>query len=135
MRALRLARLAAEAEGLLLRRQLRRAVGQAILGAVALLFLAGAVAMLHIAAWLRLSPLWGGDLAALAIAGVDIAVAAVVAWLATRPPRDAVMTEAALLRDRAIGEIRAAFGLSSLLRPLVALLVEQILARRNRPKD
>ena len=135
MRTLRLARAAAEAEGLVLRRHVRRAVIRGMLGTVALVFLLSALAMLHVAAWLRLSPSWGAEETALALAGFDIVAAAFVALLAARTPPDAVMAEAARLRDKAIGEIRGTLNISLLLRPLIAVLVEQWRARQQRGKE
>ena len=62
MRTLRLARIAAQAEGLVLRRHLRRVIVQAILGAVAAIFLICALALAHFAGWLALvrvvAPVW-----------------------------------------------------------------------------
>jgi len=136
MRTLRLARVAAEAEALLLRRRARSAVLRGMLAAAALLFLVCAVAFLHVAAWLRLSGPWGADGAALAIGGLDALVAIVIAWIAARPPSDRIAAQAAGLRDRAIGEIRAGLAVSALLKPLLLLAIDLLAARRRaRGKD
>ena len=60
MRALRLARIAAEAEGLRLRYSAQRTVMRAILGLVALAFLFGALVFGQIAAWYWLRMSWDG---------------------------------------------------------------------------
>jgi hypothetical protein len=132
MRTLRLARVAAEAEGLLLRRRLRRIAIRAALGAVAAAFVVGAATMLHVYAWERLRPLWGPETTALAMAGGDALVAVVLAVLALRTPADPIAAEAALVRDKALTEMRSAFTLTSWLRPLAGILVEQWLMRRAR---
>jgi hypothetical protein len=132
MRTLRLARVAAEAEALLLRRRLRQAAIRAVLGAVAAVFLVGAVAMLHLYAWVRLVPIWGPEMTALVLAGADAAVAIVVALFAARTPADPIAISAVAVRDQAMNEMRNAFTVGALLRPLTGIVLEQWLARRAR---
>jgi hypothetical protein len=134
MRTLRLARVAAEAEALLLRRRLRQAAIRAVLGAVAALFLIGAVTMLHVYAWVRLVPLWGPELTALVLAGADAAVAIIVALFALHTPTDPIAAGAVAVRDQAMNEMRTAFTIGALLRPLTGIVLEQWLMRRSRKK-
>ncbi len=134
MRTLRLARVAAEAEGLLLRRRLRRIVIRAMLGGVAGVFLLGTLAMLHVYVWLRLRQSWPPETAALILAGCDLVVAAVIALFALWTPTDRIAAEAVMVRDKAMIEMRSAFSVASLLRPLGGLLFEQWLLRRGRKK-
>jgi hypothetical protein len=134
MRTLRLARVAAEAEGLLLRRRLRGIAIRAGLAAVAGLFAVGALALLHVYAWLRLDPLWGPENTTLAIAGFDAAVAIVVALFALRTPTDRIAASAAAVRDQALSEMRNVFTVTSMLKPLTGILFEQWMMRRGRKK-
>jgi hypothetical protein len=135
MRTLRLARVAAEAEALLLRRRLRQTVIRAVLGAVAALFLIGAVAMLHVYAWVRLVPDWGPALTALMLSGADAVVAIIVALFAIRTQADPIAIGAVAVRDQAMNEMRNAFTLGALVKPLGGIILEQWLARRVRKKD
>jgi hypothetical protein len=132
MRTLRLARVAAEAEGLLLRRRLRRIAIRAGLGAVAMLFLVGAATMLHVYAWVRLRPIWGPDITALALAGFDAVLAIIIALFALWTPSDRIASEAITVRDKAMVEMRSAFSITSMLKPLAGILFEQWLVRRKK---
>ncbi len=132
MRTLRLARVAAEAEGLRLRRRLRAIVIRAVLAAVAALFALGALALLHVYVWLRLDPLWGPETATLALAGGDAVVAIVIALFALRTPTDRIAISAVAVRDQALNEMRNVFTITSILKPLAGLLFEQWLMRRKK---
>jgi hypothetical protein len=134
MRTLRLARVAAEAEGLLLRRRLRGIAIRAALAAFAGLFATGALGLLHVYAWLRIDPLLGPDNTTLAIAGFDAAVAIVVALFALRSPADKIAVSAIAVRDQALTEMRNVFTITAMLKPLSGLLFEQWLMRRGRKK-
>jgi Ca2+/H+ antiporter len=134
MRTLRLARVAAEAEALLLRRRVRQVVIRAVLGAVAAVFLIGAVAMLHAYAWVRLAPEWGTGMTALILAGSDAVVAIILALFAMRTPADPIAISAVTVRDQAMNEMRNALTLGALVRPLAGILLEQWLARRASKK-
>jgi hypothetical protein len=134
MRTLRLARVAAEAEGLLLRRRLRRVAIRAVLGAVAMFFVVGVVTMLHVYAWVRLEPLWGPETTALAIAGVDLVIAVIIGLFAAWTPQDSIAASAVAVRDQAMTEMRSAFTVTSMLKPLMGILFEQWLVRRGRKK-
>jgi MFS family permease len=135
MRPLRLARVAAEAEGILLRRHVRRIVIRVMLAAVALLFLMGALAMLHVAFWLQVSPSWGPVVTALALAGIDAVIAAIIALLAARDTQDKVMTDAVAVRNLALNEMRSAVTITAMLRPVLGILLEQWLEWRRRAKE
>jgi len=134
MRTLRLARVAAEAEALLLRRRLRQVVIRAVLGGVAAVFLVGAVAMLQVYAWVRLEPLWGSAITALVLAGADAVIAIVVALFALRTPTDPIAISAVAVRDQAVNEMRNALTLGTLVKPLAGIMLEQWLARRAAKK-
>jgi hypothetical protein len=129
MRTLRLAQAAAEAEGLRLRHRAQRAARRAVLLAVALAFLAAAVLLAHLAAWLFLSPVYGPPATALGLALCDLGIAAVLALLALRSRPGTTEREAALIRDQAWQGARQSLDLWA-----VAIAIGQILARRKSPK-
>jgi hypothetical protein len=135
MRTLRLARVAAEAEGLLLRRRLRGIAIRATLAAFAAIFALGALTLLHVYVWLRVAPLWGHENATLAVAGFDAVVAVIVGLFALRTPTDRIATSAVAVRDQALNEMRNVFTITSMLKPLTGLLFEQWWVRRKRKKD
>jgi hypothetical protein len=84
VRVFRLARVAAEAEGLRVRELMWRTVMRAAFGIVAMGFLAGAVGFAHVAAWFWLRTAWEAHYAALIVAGTDLALAILLALLAAR---------------------------------------------------
>jgi hypothetical protein len=102
MRPLRLARIAAEAEGLRLRQRVRRTAVQAVFGVIALAFLIGAVAFVHVAAWCWLRLSWEGQYAALMLAGADLLIAVLLGLLATRSSPSRIELEALAVRQRAL---------------------------------
>ena len=94
MRALRLARIAAEAEGLRLRHSAQRTVVRAILGLIALGLLFGALVFCQIAAWYWLRVSWDRPAAALILAGAELVLAAILALLAARSSPGRIEIEA-----------------------------------------
>jgi hypothetical protein len=102
MHPLRLARIAAEAEGLRLRQLARRTAVQAVFGVIALAFLIGAVAFVHVAAWCWLRLSWEGQYAALILAGADLVLAVLLGLLATRSTPGKIELEALAVRQRAL---------------------------------
>ena len=121
MRTLQLARIAAEAEALRLRHNARRTAIRAVLGLTALIFLLGGIVLCHVAAWSRLSMSWDTPAAALIIAGVDLAVAAVLGLLATRSSAGRIEAEALALRRRALDHVGTSLTLPALVTPLLPL--------------
>lgn len=122
MRTLRLARIAAQAEGLRLRRMARRRGMQAAMGAVAVVFLICALALVHFTAWLALvhvvAPVW----AALIVLGVDLVLTAIFAYLATRSSPDRVEREAIQVRDQAKQQLAIAAATASTFAPIARLM-------------
>ena len=102
MRALRLARLAARAEGFRLRLLVRRQAWRAALGLVAAVFVLAALVGLHVAGVLALTaafaPLW----AVLIVVGVDVFIAVVLAAIALRSRPGEAEREALQLRRVAV---------------------------------
>jgi hypothetical protein len=102
MRTLRLARIAAEAEGLRLRHSARRTAVRAAFGVVAIAFVLGMVVFVHIAAWFWLRPTWPGQYVALMLAGADLVMALLLGTLAARSAPDRTELEAIAVRQRAL---------------------------------
>jgi uncharacterized membrane protein YvlD (DUF360 family) len=132
MRTLRLVRIAAAAEGVRLRRQARRTVVRAVLGIVALGFLAAALVLGHVAAWFWLLEFWSVPGAALALGGVDLVIAAALALLAARLSPGAVEREALAVRRRALDGAAASVELQALVFRLVRDLVDLLARRRSK---
>ncbi len=123
MRALRLARIAAEAEGIRLRYAIRRAVVRAVLGLIALGLLFGALVFCHIAVWYWLRMSFDRPAAALIVAGAELLVAVVLALLAARSSPGRVEAEALALRRRAMENAASSLAFSALLTQSLPLLV------------
>ena len=101
MRAFRLIALAAQAEGLLLRRQGKLMGRKAVLAVAAASFGVAALILLHIAGFIWLEALEGPLAAALWLALVDALIAGLLMFLA-RPQRDPVADEARLVREQSL---------------------------------
>jgi len=121
MQSLKLARIAAEAERLRLKRHVRRLVMRAIFGAIAGLFLLFAFMSAHVAGYialrLRLEPLY----AALVVLGVDLVLAILLGVIASRGGEDALEREARDVRDRALGQLRDRAAMVALIGPLARI--------------
>jgi hypothetical protein len=124
MRPFRLARIAAEAEGVRLRGLVTRVVTRALLAVIALLFVAGAIAFGHVAAWYWLRI--GMDQTFLATAGIlgaaDLLVAVIFGLLATRSTPSRVELEALEVRRKAIRAIGSTLSLTQLLIPILRIV-------------
>ncbi len=112
MRALRLASVAFEAErarlGLRVQREIRRVVFFLIAGVMA----AAAFAMLHVIAWVAMTPGVSPLLRAIIIFVFDIAVAGILAMVAMRNAPTHAELEALAIRRTAVVEARNGIGLS-----------------------
>ena len=110
MRPLRLARVAAQAEGLRLRRMLMRLVRRAAYGGVAAVFALAALVVVHVLGFLALTEFAGmlGFWAALIVFGVDAVLAGLFGLLSRGNVPDRVETEARQLRDNSLREMRNA---------------------------
>lgn len=123
MRPVRLARIAAEAEGVRLRGMVSRIVTRAAFAAVALLFVIGVIVFAHIAAWFELrTALDQTFLAATGeVAGVDLLVAIILGVLASRSSPSRVEREALDVRRKAVEAIGGTFSLAQLAVPVLRL--------------
>jgi hypothetical protein len=132
MRSLRLARVAAEAEGLRLRRQAQRTAVRLGFGLIGLVFLGWALVFAHVAVWywLRLRVGWEQPGTALALAGGDLVIAAFLALIMARSSPSRVEMEALEVRQRAIESVTSSFALTAMLVPTIRLVAN--LVRRSR---
>ena len=124
MRTTRLARLAAQAEILLIRREIKTVIRRVIYGAVAAVFAIAVLVLVHVVGYMALVQ-WAGlsPLASAAIVlGVDLVFAGVFALLANGAMKDPVAEEARLLRDQSLSQIKETLTMGALLRPAGRLL-------------
>lgn len=101
-----------------LRRRARRAGLRAMCAAAALVFLFGVLVLVHVAAFAWIMPSMGPIGAALVLAGVDLIVAGLLAFLATRRGVDRVEMEALAVRQAATRELAS----SAIMNILAGLL-------------
>jgi hypothetical protein len=130
MRTLRLARIAAEAEGLRLRHVARRSAVRAVLAVIGLSFLLSASMFCQIAAWYWLRVTWDRPAAALILAGADLILAVILAMLAAHSSPAQVEVEALAVRNRALESATSSLAISALLAESVRLAFD--LFRRPR---
>jgi hypothetical protein len=132
MRPVRLARIAAEAEGVRLRGLVSRMVTRAILGVVALFFVMGALVFAHVAAWYWVRT--GLNQSFLVTTGIigagDLLIAVILGFLATRSAPSRVEVEALEVRRKAIQAIGSTLSLAQLTIPLLRIVAN--LRRRRR---
>ena len=124
MRPFRLARIAAEAEGVRLRGMATRIVTRIIFSVIALFFVLGAVVFGHIAAWYEVRiALDQSYLTTTGILGsADMVLAVVLGFLATRSTPSRVEVEALDVRRKAIEGIGSALSLTQLVIPILRLV-------------
>jgi hypothetical protein len=121
MRAFRLARIAAEAEGLRLRHRARRTAVRATLALGSLGFLLAAVVFCHVAAWSSLRQHWDQPFAALILAGADVVLAVFLALLAARSSPGRVELEALAVRQHATQSITGTLAFSAMSMELLRI--------------
>jgi hypothetical protein len=131
--ALRAMRIAVEAETLRLRLRARRAVVQAVLGVVALVFLLGALALVHVAVWywLCLDFGWTRQATAGLLAAADIVVALCLAIAAVRVGPGRAEAEAQLVRQQAWGTLAESTVWAILALRVLGILRQVGLPRRR----
>ncbi|WP_160000644.1 hypothetical protein [Roseomonas sp. 18066] len=135
MRALRLATASLEAERVRLGLFSRRLAVRLAFAIVAVLFLCGAFAMLHVLAWLALERHVGPIGRAGLLLGADLLIALAFLAIAARDRPTTPEIEARILRDTALTQARASFGLLPLLggvasSPLLGILFGFLRRRR-----
>lgn len=118
MRAVELAKVAAQAEALRLRQMAKRQGGRAAYGAVAAAFGIAVLVMLHVLAWHALvphavGPVWGSVI----LLAFDAIVAGVCGYLASSSTPSQVEAEAEGIRRQALTEMRSSLTVPALLLP------------------
>jgi hypothetical protein len=114
MRALRLARIAAEAEVLRLRRRARRTGIRAGFAGVAVVFGIAALCFGHVAVFVALKHSFGPTSSALIVLGGDLLIAVILASVASISTPDRIEIEALQVRERAVQQIEEAFAAAAL---------------------
>ena len=137
MRALRLASASLEAERVRIGLYGKRLALRLAYAVVAVVFLLAAFAMLHVLAWLALTPAVGPLGRAGILLGFDLVVAVVLLLIAARDRPTTAEIEARILRDTALTQARGSVGLMPLLgglatSPLIGVIVGFIRRRRRR---
>ena len=108
MRAVELAKVAASAEALRLRRITRRQGMRAAFGAGAAVFAIGVLVLLHVVAYHAMVPAVSPLVASLILLAFDLIVAGVLGYLAMSNKPDAIEDEAKMIRQQAVVEMRKA---------------------------
>ncbi len=131
MRSFRLISIAASAEGLRLRRHIRRFWVRSVLLVVGLGFGAAAVAMLEVAGGAWIYTRYGGMRAALVLSAVNLVLAGLFAWLALRDAPDPVAQQAQAVSRQAQAELEASFSRAALIGGVARLLGRIYRGRRR----
>lgn len=129
MRSVELARAAAQAEALYLRRVARRQAMRGAFGAVAAVFGVAILVMLHVLFYVVLVGYVRPAVAALIVLAVDLVFAIVFAVLARRDQPDTIEQEALALRDEALAGLRSSLTTASLASAAAGLVLRR---RANR---
>jgi hypothetical protein len=132
MRTFRLARIAAEAEGLRLRERAQRTAIRVALGMVAMIFMLGVLVFVHIAVWYWIRQSWEPQYAALILAGGDLVLALVLAFIASRSRPSRVELDALAVRQRAVESAISSIAVSSLALQALRLVANLIRRPRRR---
>lgn len=123
MRSIELAKVAAAAEALRLRRIARRQAFRAAYGAVAGVFAIAVLVGLHVALWYLLVGWVTPVVASLIVVVVDLLIAAIFGFLATRNTPDAIELEAKAIRHQALVEMRQSLRFMSLVAEIAGLAI------------
>src|SRR5690242_12836280 len=131
LRPVRLARIAAEAEGVRLRGLASRVATRAALAAVALVFLLAVLVFVHIAAWYALFSVTGLSFLASTgiVGGVDLVIAVILGLVARSSTPGETEAEALDVRRRAVAGLPRTLSVS---RMLVPVLETAVAARRGK---
>ena len=134
MRPVRLARIAAEAEGVRLRGLATRIATRMVLAVVALVFVIGAIVFAHVAAWYEIRTALDQTFLVTTgiMAGADLLIAIALGLLASRSRPGRVEREALDVRRQAIRGISGTLSVTQLLIPALRLMANMRRARRRR---
>jgi hypothetical protein len=123
LRPVRLARIAAEAEGVRLRGWVSRVATRAALAAVALVFLLAVLVFVHIAAWYALFSLAGLSFLASTgiVGGVDLVIAVILGLVARSSTPSETEVEALDVRRRAVQGLPHTLSASQMMLPVLEM--------------
>ena len=122
MRAIKLAKVAAQAEKLRLQALAKRQVRRGIYGAVATIFAIGALALGHVVAFLAIVPSLGSLWTSVLLLAFDLLVAIVLGTLAALSKPGEIEAEAQRLKETALGQMRQDLTVAALV-PALGLFV------------
>ena len=122
MRALRLARVAAEAEVLRIRRRVRRTVFRAAFASIGAVFAFAALCFGHVAAFMAIRHSLGPVSAALIVVGGDLLIALICVLVASISSPDRIELEALQVRERAQQQLEEMLATAALVAPLARLV-------------
>lgn len=126
MRSIELAKVAASAEALRLRRMVRRQVMRGVFAAGAVVFTLGVLLMLHVVAFDVLAPAYVTPVVAGSILlGFDLVIAIVLGVIALSDKPDAIEAEAKIVREQALLEMRKATSLLTLAGETAGLILRR----------
>lgn len=132
LRPLRLATLAARAEGIRSRHRATRLASKIGYAIGALLVLLAAVFWLHVALWYWLREMFNHQEAALIIGGGDVLIAAILGIVAARSAPSRTEDEARQVRDTALRDATRMPGMAGSLGPWLPILAPLLLRRFRR---
>ena len=125
MRTVELAKVAASAEALRLRRVAVRQGRRAAYGVGAAVFGIAVLVLLHVVAYNAMVPAISPLFASLILLAVDLIVAAVLGYLALSNKPDTVEDEAKMIRQQAIVELRKSATMMALAGEAASLMVRR----------
>jgi hypothetical protein len=124
MRPVRLVRIAAEAEGVRLRGMATRIATRVVFAVIGLIFLLGVMVFAHVAAWVEIRA--AADLSPLStagvLAGVDLVLAIILLFLASRSSPSRVEVEALEVRRKAIAGLSSAMSVTQMVIPVLRIV-------------
>jgi hypothetical protein len=133
MRPVRLAQIAAQAEGVRWRRRAKRAVTQVICLVLGLPFLLAAFGFLETAFWSYVVQHFQPVYAALIVMGGNMLVVLLLLVLAMRRgSHDTVELEALEVRRRALESAQRSISIAAMAGPIAGFLLSQLRSRRRR---
>ena len=130
MKTVDLGRAAANAEVLRLKRMIGRQVTRAVLGVVAVVFLIGALILLHVVGYVALAPYLTPLEDSAVLLALDLVIAIICGVLAMRNSPDSIEVEAKLLRDQSIMAMKESLKFAALVGP-VGAAATRLLGRKR----
>lgn len=123
MRTVELAKVAAAAEALRLRRIARRQGLRAAFGVAAAVFALAILVVLHVVLWQMLRRWVTPIQATLVLLGADVVITAVFAFMAMRDVPDSIEVEAKRIRTQALRELRSSLTVMAMAAEIAGLAV------------